>query len=193
MGSADERSLGAPEATRSAEPNADGELAVKGSVPRGCAILVLVAGLFVAISVVSLRLIASSGGRPLAVTPPPTATAVSPAPAIAPTTEGDLAPSDIGFVDGQGGTGWGNRCWAHLRAGRYDWARAACERGLALNPARPYPRANLLYNMGLVETHDAHPDVARRYLQESLALRPASDLAGAAEVRKALAALGAPR
>ena len=101
----------------------------------------------------------------------------------------ELAPADIGFVDTQRGTGWGNRCWLHLRAGRFDWARAACERGLALVPARPYPRAYLVYNMGLIEVHDARPDLAREHFQESIALRPASDVAGIAEVRKSLATL----
>lgn len=166
-----------------------------GSVPRGCALLV-VAALLVSGGV--LALVRAGATSPIVPgTASATATSVVPTPALAPpavpTGGGVLAPSDVGFVDQQAGTGWGNRCWAHLRQGRYDWARAACERGLAGNPGRPYPRAYLLYSMGLIETHDGRPEVARGYLSESLALRPSTDVTGIAEVRKALASLGPAR
>jgi hypothetical protein len=82
-----------------------------------------------------------------------------------------LAPDDDGFIDKRGGWGWGDRCWIHIKAGKWGWARAECDRGMAMNPASPQPRASLLYNLGLIEKGSGNVDAARRYFQQSLALR----------------------
>lgn len=113
--------------------------------------------------------VASAVAQPSA----PTATAS----ASASTTQPDeLAPEDAAFVDNMGGTGWGNRCWTHLQAGQLAWAKAACDRGLAMTPATPQPRASLLYNEGLVEQKLGHNAVARKFFEDSLALRPNPDV-----------------
>jgi hypothetical protein len=94
-----------------------------------------------------------------------------------------LPASDNGFVDRRDGWGWGDRCWTHLRAGKWGWAKAECDRGIALAPESPQPRASLLYNEGLIARVAGDPEQARRDFTESLALR-AND-----EVRAALASL----
>lgn len=82
-----------------------------------------------------------------------------------------LAPNDEGFVDVRGGAGWGDRCWTHLKARKFDWARAACERGLAMAPATPQPKASLLFNTGLALKGLGDNVAARSYFEQSLALR----------------------
>jgi hypothetical protein len=91
-----------------------------------------------------------------------------------------LAPDDVGFVDTQGGWGWSERCYRHLLKGKWAWAKAECDSGLALNPARPEPRAALLYNEGLIARAAGHFDEARANFSESLSLKVV------AEVRAAL-------
>lgn len=86
--------------------------------------------------------------------------------------ESALAPEDKSFVDTRGGAGWGDRCWIHLKANHLAAARAACERGLALEPTSPQPRASLLYNLGLVAKSQGRKDEARTLLTESIGLRP---------------------
>lgn len=51
-----------------------------------------------------------------------------------------------------------------------------CERGLAANPASPFPLANLLYDMCLIEQHDGHLAAATANCERSLAIR--TDKAG---------------
>jgi hypothetical protein len=98
-----------------------------------------------------------------------------------------LAPDDAGFVDTRHGWGWGDRCWNHLREGKYGWARAECDKGLAMAGGSPSPRPSLLYNIGLIEQATGNLDAARRYFQQSLTLREHP------EVRAALNALPAAR
>ena len=91
-----------------------------------------------------------------------------------------LADADLGFVDTRGGWGWGDKCWTHLKAGMWGWAKAECDQGMAMNPASPQPRASLLYNEGLVAKAAGNIDQARGDFTASLVLREN------AEVRSAL-------
>jgi hypothetical protein len=47
---------------------------------------------------------------------------------------------DVDFVDRRGGRDWSDRCFFHIRAGRYGYARAACDKGLALASCEPWWR-----------------------------------------------------
>jgi len=96
-----------------------------------------------------------------------------------------LPSSDDGFVDTRGGWGWGDRCWIHIKAGQWGWAKAECDHGMLLNPASPQPRASLLYNEGLIAKAAGNAVEARRDFTESLSLREN------AEVRAALDSLNA--
>ncbi len=66
------------------------------------------------------------------------------------TADSRLALADSDFRDTRRGLEWGNRCLAHLKAGQLEFARAACERGLADKPADA-TRGALYYNLALVE------------------------------------------
>ncbi len=94
-----------------------------------------------------------------------------------------LAIEDSQFVDRTGGVGWGNRCLAHLKQGRWANARAACEHGLAMKP-KPGVEAALHYNLALVEEGLEHDKLACEHLERSLKLRPKN-----ASVEKKLAQL----
>jgi hypothetical protein len=94
-----------------------------------------------------------------------------------------LAIADSDFVDPQQGIGWGNRCLTHLKAGSTSYARAACQRGLALGP-KPAVRGALLYNLALVAEREENKALACKHLSESLAAR-----AGDAATLKKQAAL----
>lgn len=87
-----------------------------------------------------------------------------------------LAPDDRAFIDARGGAGWGDRCWTNIKAGRWDYAKAECDKGMAMNPASPQPRASLLYNEGLIAEAAGQTSEARRYFQESLGLREHPDV-----------------
>ncbi len=113
-------------------------------------------------------------------------TPMSPAVATNDGTDGNrpiLPDVDKGFVDTRGGWGWGDRCWINLKAGKWGWAKAECDQGMAMNPASPQPRASLLYNEGLVAKAAGRIDEARQDFTSSLALREN------AEVRAALNSL----
>lgn len=96
-----------------------------------------------------------------------------------------LAAADEDFEDARGGSGWGNRCIAHLRAGRLDEAQAACAEGLDAS-TRPATRGALLYNLGLIALRRGDGVSARLDYEASLRARPN------ATVEHALAALGGP-
>jgi hypothetical protein len=98
-----------------------------------------------------------------------------------------LPDADKGFVDTRGGWGWGDKCWINLKAGKWGWAKAECDQGMATNPASPQPRASLLYNEGLVAKAAGRIDEARQDFISSLALREN------AEVRAALSTLTGSR
>jgi hypothetical protein len=123
----------------------------------------------------------------------PPAASSSPSRALVPMAANDgtdatrpmLPPSDVGFVDKRGGSGWGDRCWNSIHAKKWGWAKAECDEGLKMNPGSPQPRASLLYNEGLVAQGAGNVEEARRYFTQSLALREHPD------VRAALDSLGA--
>jgi serine/threonine-protein kinase len=94
-----------------------------------------------------------------------------------------LPNTDMTFVDARG-WGWGDRCWNNIKAGRWGWAKAECDKGMATNPTSPQPRASLLYNEGLIAKAAGHVEEARLNFTGSLSLREN------AEVRAALDALG---
>jgi hypothetical protein len=79
---------------------------------------------------------------------------------------------------------WGTQCVEHMRAGRLEEARAACEQGLD-ETTKPAARGALLYNLGVIAQRSGDTAAARKHFEDSLAARP-----GNAAVRKALAALG---
>jgi tetratricopeptide (TPR) repeat protein len=94
-----------------------------------------------------------------------------------------LPPEDIGLVDARGGWEWGDRCWIHLKAGKWGWAKAECDQAMMTNPASPNPRASVLYNEGLIAKAAGNVEEAQRNFEMSLALREN------AEVRAALRGL----
>jgi hypothetical protein len=100
-----------------------------------------------------------------------------------------LAPEDTGFVDGRKGAGWGDRCFDEIKRGKWGWAHAACDRGLALADVDPKTRPSLLYNEGLIAKQAGDAAAARGYFTQSLALRAATD-PGRAAVEKALESVG---
>ncbi len=95
-----------------------------------------------------------------------------------------LAPEDNGFVDHHGGRDWGNRCFAHFRAGALGQAEAACERGLAV-AHDPRVRGALDYSLGRVAEARGDRARARTLYRRSLTERP-----GNATVQQRLDALG---
>ncbi|MFI5296938.1 MAG: NADase-type glycan-binding domain-containing protein [Polyangiales bacterium] len=122
----------------------------------------------------------------------PTATGEAPSQpdGLAPVRAGgvvaELAAEDINFDDKRGGWGWGDRCFLHIKAGRFANAKAACDRGVALGPTNDVLGA-LYYNLGLIGQKTGDPDTARSQFRKSLEVRP-----GNATVVAALAALGTP-
>lgn len=135
---------------------------------------------------------AAAPAPPPASTPPTTsATAGTPAPCELGARREEtecvplaLAPEDATFEDPRGGSGWGDRCVAHLRAGELDAAEAACAHGLAVAD-RASTRGALLYNLGRVGEARGDRAMARRAYEQSLAVRP-----GNAPTQQALDALG---
>jgi hypothetical protein len=101
-----------------------------------------------------------------------------------------LSPDDARFVDAHRGRGWGDRCFAELKEGKLGWARAACDRGLALPDLDPEVKPALLYNEGLIAEKSVNLASARTYFEQSLALRPATDVSGRAAVEKELRLVG---
>jgi hypothetical protein len=97
-----------------------------------------------------------------------------------------LPDADLAFVDARGGWGWGDKCWFSMKAGKWGWAKAECDRGMAMNPTSPQPRASLLYNEGLVVRAAGRIEEARQNFTSSLTLREN------AEVRAALDSLNGP-
>lgn len=92
-----------------------------------------------------------------------------------------LAPDDDGFQDTRGGWGWSDRCWKNLHAGKFGWAEAECQQGIAVADSdKPQPRSSLLYNLGLIDEKTGSLASARSRYELSLALREN------AEVREAL-------
>ncbi len=101
------------------------------------------------------------------------------------TTMATRAPSGTTTCEvGDAPVSWGTQCVEHMRAGRLEDARAACEHGLD-ETTKPAARGALLYNLGVIAQRSGDTAAARKHFEASLAARP-----GNAAVRKALAALG---
>lgn len=74
----------------------------------------------------------------------------------------DLSPDDVNFVDNRKGFGWSDRCFTEIKAAKWGWARAACDRGLALpdvDNARPLLQCYLFhdYDPRLNSNHPGRP------------------------------------
>jgi len=100
-----------------------------------------------------------------------------------------LAPGDVGFADPRKGFGWGDRCFREIKEGKLGWARAACDRALALPEVDPKAKPALLFNEGLIAEKSGEEAAARGYFTQSLALRPPND-PGRAAVEKELVSVG---
>jgi hypothetical protein len=100
-----------------------------------------------------------------------------------------LSPEDATFVDTRQGRGWGDRCFSEIKAGKLGWARAACDRGLALPDVDAAVRPALLYNEALIAKKGGDAAAARSYLEHSLALRAPGD-PGRSIVEQELVSLG---
>ena len=83
----------------------------------------------------------------------------------------ELAAADQTFVDTTRGRKWGDRCYLHIKAQRYEWAVAACQRGLSSNPNQ-WTHGALLYNLGLIGEKTGNIEAAKHYYSESLRVRP---------------------
>jgi hypothetical protein len=134
---------------------------------------------------------ASASASSLSSAGPPASASSAPAPSNDGTSGQSpaLAPDDVNFNDTRKGWGWSDRCWTELKAGKFGWARAACDRGLALPQVDPKARAALLYNEGLIAKQNGDAQTARSYFAQSLALRPSSD-PGRKEVESAFVSVG---
>lgn len=84
----------------------------------------------------------------------------------------ELASEDKTFVDDKAGVGWGTRCFSHYKAGSMHYARAACQKGLEMNPSDD-TRAAIFFNYALVEEKSGDPIAACEKLSQALALREA--------------------
>jgi hypothetical protein len=82
-----------------------------------------------------------------------------------------LPADEEGFVDSRDGWNWSNKCYVHIQAGKWGWAKAECDRGIAMAPADHVTHAMLLYNEGLVAQAAGDRAEARTDFLQSLALR----------------------
>jgi hypothetical protein len=146
--------------------------------------------MFAALVVACARDVSTPAPTPSGSAAPSAAAAASP-----PTNSGDdpkapvLSPDDAHFVDGRKGWGWGDRCFNEIKQGKLGWARAACDRALALPDVDPKARPALLYNEGLIAKRAGEEAMARDYFGQSLTLRPASD-PGRPEVQREYESVG---
>jgi len=74
-------------------------------------------------------------------------------------------------VDSRDGWNWSNKCYINIQAGKWGWAKAECDKGIALSPASHETHAMLLYNEGLVAQAAGDMAEARRDFLQSLTLR----------------------
>lgn len=82
-----------------------------------------------------------------------------------------LPTEDDGFVDSRNGWNWSNKCYINIQKGKWGWAKAECDRGIAMAPADHETHAMLLYNEGLVAQAAGDVAEARRDFLQSLTLR----------------------
>jgi hypothetical protein len=100
-----------------------------------------------------------------------------------------MSPDDLPFNDTRHGWGWSDHCRNEVRAGKYGWAMAACQRGLDLPGLDPKAKASLLYNEGLAFEGGGDKDAAKGLYERSLAMRAPTD-PGRFEVSAALSRVG---
>lgn len=81
-----------------------------------------------------------------------------------------LAPGDRARVERRGGRDWGNRCFSHFKAKRFDVAEAACAQGLAV-ATDPEIRGTIFHSLGRIAEARGDEAVALVYYRTSLALR----------------------
>lgn len=81
-----------------------------------------------------------------------------------------LAPADRDRVDPRGGRDWGNRCFAHFKAGRLDAAEAACTRGLDVATDEAI-RGAIHHSLGRIAEARGDDEAAVVHYRTSLALR----------------------
>lgn len=82
-----------------------------------------------------------------------------------------LAPADRKRLERRGGRDWGNRCFAHFKAKRYEAAEAACAQGLAVATDAAI-RGAIFHSLGRISEARGDDPAARVYYRTSLALRP---------------------
>lgn len=82
-----------------------------------------------------------------------------------------LPPEDSGFVDTHKGTGWGNKCFANIKAKKWGYAKAECDKAIWMGPTTPMPMAAILFNQGLIAQGMGETERARAYFSSSLGLR----------------------
>ena len=89
-----------------------------------------------------------------------------------------LAAEDEGFRDRRKGWGWSNRCFAHLKADRLAYAKAACDKGIRV--AKRFAKGNtytdetaskalsaLYYNLGLIYDKRSVRSVAIKHYKKA--------------------------
>jgi hypothetical protein len=81
------------------------------------------------------------------------------------------ASDDAALVDKRGGRDFGDRCFVHLQAERWDAAQTACERGLELAKS-PSLIGALHYNLGRIAEGRGQLEAARAHYRKSLEVRP---------------------
>ncbi len=94
-----------------------------------------------------------------------------------------LAPDDEHYVDPKCktdkprcGFGWASRCYDHLVHGAWGYARAACDKAIALDPKDPETRRMTFYNAGRVAEQGKDITRARTLYTQSLAIREVAEV-----------------
>ena len=82
----------------------------------------------------------SPGSAPTENPPPPTAAGIDDG---SDAHRPSLPPEDAGFVDTRGGAGWADKCWVNIRAKKWGWAKAECDKAVSMKPASPTPMASI--------------------------------------------------
>lgn len=85
----------------------------------------------------------------------------------------EIAASDNNLGPQTPGRVWGNRCFAHIKVGRYSWALGACNKAIESPEMSNGSFAGATYyNMGLIALQTDDIGNAIRYFRKSLEFRP---------------------
>lgn len=85
----------------------------------------------------------------------------------------DLAMDDAKVATRLDSREWSNRCFIHIKAGRYSHALAACNRGIESLPSGSERAAGaLFYNLGLIAQRTGEYPLAAEQFRRSLQVRP---------------------